>query len=314
MNNPDFEAKPAVTTVCVTAEQAGRRLDNFIVTLLADAPKSFIYRIIRSGEVRVNGGRKKPHYRLVSADRVRIPPYRPPDRERPEIGTAWLERVERAIVFEDEHLLVIDKPSGLAVHGGSGLSFGAIDVLRKLRESDDIELAHRLDRETSGCLLVAKNNRDARRLHDQFRAGQVDKTYLALLKGEMPARTECDAPLSTSRHPEGEAKTIVAPTGKPARSRFVLRKQFANCALVEIEIDTGRTHQIRVHAAHLGHPVAGDRRYGDPGFNAMIATAGLSRLFLHAASLGFEHPDSKAVIKIHAALPESLQNVILHLE
>jgi 23S rRNA pseudouridine955/2504/2580 synthase len=307
---------PTVRHCDIDVEGAGQRLDNFLLGELKGVPRSHVYRLIRSGQVRVNSGRSTPSYRLQAGDRIRVPPVgvRPaaasvatPDR---------LDWLTERIIYEDARILVIDKPAGLAVHGGSSISLGCIEALRLLRPtSKDLELAHRLDRGTSGCLLLAKRRSALRVLHELLREGRVEKKYLALVKGAWPASTSAiDAPLVT-RRVGGEARVKVDPSGKEARSSFRLLDRFAKTAsLLEVSIDTGRTHQIRVHAAHAGHPVAGDERYGDKDFNEHLRAFGLQRMFLHAHSLSFEWPDSGEVFNASAPLPEDLKAVLTALE
>jgi 23S rRNA pseudouridine955/2504/2580 synthase len=264
----------------------------------------------------VNSGRATPSYRLKAGDRVRVPPV----AARAAVGSStapdtlgWL--AER-VIFEDARLLVIDKPAGFAVHGGSNISLGCIEALRLLRpDSKDLELAHRLDRGTSGCLLLAKRRSTLRTLHELLREGRVEKHYLALAQGRWPeGTTEIDAPLVT-RRVGGEARVKVDPAGKVAQSSFGLLDRFGKTAsLVEISIATGRTHQIRVHAAHKGHPVAGDERYGDSDFNVYMQTFGLQRLFLHAHSLAFEWPDGGEPFSVSVPRPDDLRAVLTALE
>jgi 23S rRNA pseudouridine955/2504/2580 synthase len=293
----------------IDAESAGQRLDNFLLNRLKGVPRSHVYRLIRSGQVRVNSGRVPARYRLKAGDSVRVPPVRrrpaSPIRD-PGSGLAWLE--ER-IIYEDERLLVVDKPAGLAVHGGSGLDFGLIEGLRSLRPGlKTLELVHRLDRGTSGCVMVAKRRSALRMLHALIRGGAVEKRYLALVAGQWQhGAIEIDTPLSVRR--EGAAAKVRAdPEGKPALSRFRLVNHFGTFAsLVEVVIATGRTHQIRVHAASAGHPVAGDERYGDPDFNARCAMRGLKRMFLHAQLIAFTWPERDEEFVVSAPLPDDLK-------
>jgi 23S rRNA pseudouridine955/2504/2580 synthase len=307
---------PTVRHQEIDAERAGQRLDNFLLGELKGVPRSHIYRLIRSGQVRVNSGRTSPSYRLQAGDRIRVPPVglRPsatsvatPDR---------LDWLEDRIIYEDARVLVLDKPAGLAVHGGSSISLGVIEALRLLRPtSKDIELAHRLDRGTSGCLLLAKRRSTLRVLHELLREGQVDKHYLTLVKGRWPEdANKIDAPLVT-RRVGGEARVKVDPSGKEARSAFRTLDRFGKTAsLLEVSIDTGRTHQIRVHAEHTGHPVAGDDRYGDKDFNEYLKSFGLTRMFLHAHSLSFDWPDTGEPFSASAPLPDDLKAVLTALE
>ncbi len=272
----------------IAADYAGQRLDNFLLRELKGAPKSLIYRIVRKGEVRLNGGRVRPDHRLQGGDVVRIPPVRlaeepPPSQPSPTLA----ERLRAAVLYEDREVLVLDKPAGLAVHGGSGLSHGVIEALRAARPGAFLELAHRLDRETSGCLIVAKTPAALRRIHEAFRTGQVEKRYLALLRGYWNhGPREVNLPLRRNVLRGGERMVEVLDDGKPSRTRFRPVSLGKLASLLEADIATGRTHQIRVHAAHIDHPVAGDEKYGDAAFNRTMAEqCGLRRLFLHAHSL-----------------------------
>jgi 23S rRNA pseudouridine955/2504/2580 synthase len=300
----------------IDAERAGQRLDNYLLGELKGVPRSHVYRLIRSGQVRVNSGRTNPSYRLQAGDKVRVPPVGVRAAAPPLATPDRLEWLAERIIYEDARLLVIDKPAGLAVHGGSGVSLGCIEALRLLRpESKDLELAHRLDRDTSGCLLLAKRRSALRVLHALLREGQVDKRYLTLVKGRWPeGTTEIDAPLVT-RRVGGEARVKVDDSGKEARSAFRLLERFGKTAsLLEVSIDTGRTHQIRVHAAHAGHPVAGDERYGDQDFDAYLKTFGLKRMFLHAHSVSFDWPETGEPFSASAPLPDDLKAVVTALE
>ena len=300
----------------IDAERAGQRLDNYLLGELKGVPRSHVYRLIRSGQVRVNSGRTNPSYRLQAGDRVRVPPV----GVRPATpATATPDRLDwlgERVLYEDNRILVLDKPAGMAVHGGSSVSLGVIEALRLLRpECKDLELAHRLDRGTSGCLLLAKRRSALRVLHELLRQAQVDKRYLTLVKGRWPeGTTEIDAPLVT-RRVGGEARVKVDESGKEARSTFRLVDRFGTTAsLLEVSIDTGRTHQIRVHAAHAGHPVAGDERYGDKDFDEYLKSFGLTRMFLHAHSLSFDWPETGEPFNASAPLPDDLKAVLTALE
>lgn len=300
----------------IDAERAGQRLDNYLLAELKGVPRSHVYRLIRSGQVRVNSGRTNPSYRLQAGDKVRVPPVGVRSAAQAVATPDRLEWLAERIIYEDGRLLVLDKPAGLAVHGGSGVSLGCIEALRLLRpETKDLELAHRLDRDTSGCLLLAKRRSALRVLHALLREGQVDKRYLTLVKGRwLEGTTQIDVPLVT-RRVGGEARVKVDESGKEARSAFHLLERFGTTAsLVEVSIDTGRTHQIRVHAAHAGHPVAGDERYGDKDFDAYLKTFGLRRMFLHAHSVSFEWPETGEPFSASAPLPDDLKAVITALE
>ena len=291
----------------VEPELAGQRLDNFLLGRLKGAPRSLIYRLLRTGQVRVNGGRAKPDTRLSGGDRVRIPPVRlaEPDAHVPAPG-AMLARIGAAIVFEDKHVLVLDKPSGLASHGGSGVRHGAIEALRDLRGDTRLELVHRLDRDTSGILVFAKSRAALLALQSEMRAGRVEKRYLALLDGRLePSPFRVEAALRKHVLQGGERMVQVSADGKPSVSVFSVAQRLPGATLAEVLIETGRTHQIRVHARHIRHPIAGDDKYGDPAFNARMKALGLRRLFLHAASLRIRGPNGEDYL-FHAPLPEDL--------
>jgi len=317
--NPEVSAKPAaapvpskVTLVEVGAGGDGQRLDAWLVKRFKDIPKSKLYRIVRKGEVRVNKGRAKPETRLSATDVVRLPPLTQTNDDQPKRVPDRLQRVvESALVFEDDDVLVIAKPSGLAVHGGSGLDFGVIEALRASRPRETLELAHRLDRDTSGLLLVARHRRALIDLHALLRDGLIEKRYLALVKGPWNlGEKRIDAPLLTEARVSGLRKVRVGEQGKEAQSNFRPVDFFGSLAtLMEVKIETGRTHQIRVHAAFVGHPLAGDDRYGDHDFNEQIKQLGVERLFLHAQSLSFEWPNGKT-FDVSQPLPEDLNQAL----
>ncbi|HHJ4328435.1 TPA: 23S rRNA pseudouridine(955/2504/2580) synthase RluC [Klebsiella pneumoniae] len=286
-----------VQLIEVAAGFAGQRIDNFLRTQLKGAPKTLIYRILRKGEVRVNKGRIKPDYRLQAGDLVRVPPLRLAEADEPvPLAQGLLERLEASVLYEDKALLVINKPAGIAVHGGSGLSFGVIEAFRQLRpDARELELVHRLDRDTSGLLLIAKKRSLLRHLHEALRSGRVDKRYMALVRGSWPAaRKQVAAPLLKSNLRSGERMVEVNPEGKEALTTFRVLRRFGEFAtLVEASPITGRTHQIRVHAQHAGHCIAGDSKYGDEAFSQEIRELGGKRLFLHAHALSFSLPDGQ---------------------
>jgi 23S rRNA pseudouridine955/2504/2580 synthase len=309
-----------VRRVPVGPEQAGQRLDRVLGALLPGVPKSRIFRLIRRGEVRVNGGRARPEQRLAAGDELRVPPVREPTEAAPgaagaapaaRVPRALIAAVERAIVHEDEKFMALDKPAGLAVHGGSGLSFGVIEVLRAARPDETLELAHRLDRDTSGILLVSRRPSSLRALHALLRQGEVEKRYLVLVRGRWElGHKMIDVPLRTDTRVGGERTVRAHASGKPARTEFRLVEQFgARASLLEATLHTGRTHQIRVHAAHCGHPVAGDPKYGDAEFNAAMRELGLGRMFLHAHSCAFAWPGGSEV-SLSAPLPAALKAVL----
>ena len=312
---PEESASPTLQVRQVEAGErgAGQRLDNFLGRILGDVPRSHIFRVIRKGEVRVNGKRAKPETRLQASDRVRVPPVRtgaaaPPRRA----SVAMIESLTSAIVHEDPQLLVIDKPAGLAVHGGSGVSFGVIEALRSARPHETLELAHRLDRDTSGLLLVSRKPAALRTLHALLREGQVEKKYLALVQGkwELGAK-RIDVPLRTDIRVGGERTVKAHASGKEAVSHFKPVQFFGKKAtLVEVTLETGRTHQIRVHAAHAGYPLAGDEKYGDAEFNEKMQASGLTRMFLHAHHVSFVWPETGVEFSVSAPLPADLAAVI----
>lgn len=307
-------AAPRVTSATVDAERAGQRLDNFLGARLKGVPRSLIYRICRSGEVRINGGRARPDQRLAEGDVVRIPPVRvaSPGEHAPP-APSQLERIQAAILHEDRDFLVIDKPAGIASHGGSGVSFGAIELLRAARPRDTLELAHRLDRDTSGVLVLTRRRSALLALQAAIRDGRVDKRYLALIAGALPhSPLDVDAPLRKSILQGGERMVQVDADGKPSRSRFVQLQRHGEASLVEVALDTGRTHQIRVHAQHIGHPLAGDDKYGEREFNKRMRERGLRRLFLHAARFAFDLGDRSHVFS--APLAVELAQVLDALE
>jgi 23S rRNA pseudouridine955/2504/2580 synthase len=296
MTSTPARTGPGAATLTIEPDQAGRRLDNFLVAQLKGVPRSHVYRLLRRGEVRVNSRRSKADYRLQRGDRVRIPPVRQRGESGPATPPTQLsERLAARIVYEDDRLLVLNKPAGMAVHGGSGVGFGLIETLRALRPGAPfLELVHRLDRETSGLLMVAKRRSTLRALHELLRSGGVTKRYLALLCGAWSGETQrVEASLEKFVLRGGERQVRVHPEGKPAASVFAPVQVYTSTTLMDIELDTGRTHQIRVHAAHLGHPVAGDTKYGDSACNKALARTGLRRLFLHAHALAVTLPDGR---------------------
>lgn len=305
-------SKNSVTWLEVGDEAEGQRIDNFLLHIAKGVPKSHIYRILRSGEVRVNKARVAVEYRLKAGDRVRMPPIRIAEKA----DQTPVPAREFDIVLEDEALIVVDKPAGVAVHGGSGVSFGVIEQLRRARpQARFLELAHRLDRETSGLLLVAKKRMALTGLHDQFREGGIAKRYLALVKGCW--RNELQhvrLPLLKYLTAGDERRVCVDPAGKAAHSVVRLLTCWENFSLVEVELKTGRTHQIRVHLAHLGFPIAGDDKYGDFSLNRTLQKAGLRRMFLHAARLDMPHPLSGAPLALASPLPGELRDFVMRLD
>jgi len=309
---PEGAARTAVRTIKVPEDRDGQRLDNFLLGQLKGAPRSLVYKLVRSGQVRVNGGRAKADRKLNGGDEVRIPPVSVADTaERGPPPTGFLERLEAAIVFEDARLLVLDKPTGVASHGGSGISFGAIETLRALRPTQSLELVHRLDRDTSGLLIVAKKRAALIELQALMRedgGSGIQKRYLTLLVGRMPEGVmSVDAPLHVGLRQGGERHVQVNPIGKPSLSHFRVLERRGGHSYCEVRIETGRTHQIRAHAQHIGHAVAGDDKYGDEVVNKRLREqAGLKRLFLHAASLQFALDDGQAPYILKAPLAPDL--------
>jgi 23S rRNA pseudouridine955/2504/2580 synthase len=306
---------PKVQQLQITSEFAGQRLDNFLFTYLKGVPKTRIYRIIRKGEVRINKGRIKPDYRLVAGDMLRIPPVRQGE-VRSEISLSENDKLARSlldnILYEDDGLLVINKPSGIAVHGGSGLSFGVIEAVRYLRGAEkSLELVHRLDKETSGCLMIAKRRSVLRAIHEQLQAGDVEKVYWALVQGAWQGGQSISAPLKKNQLSSGERIVRVSEEGQPSLTEFKVLAAFPKnspvVTLMEAKPKTGRTHQIRVHAAHAGNPIVGDPKYGDNKFNTEMKNKGCSRLFLHAKKLTFKLPGHEKLISIEAPLDQQLQ-------
>ena len=306
-------ASVGVRQLQVTADDVGQRIDNFLLRHFKSVPRSRVYRLLRRGEVRVNGRRARPDYRLASGDRLRLPPVRTGgDKPPARVPQSLIERIRAAIVYEDPDLLVINKPAGLAVHGGSGLGFGVIEALRAARPKETLELVHRLDRETSGCLLVARRRASLRTLHALMREGAVEKRYLTLLAGRWTlGRKRIDVPLKTRQLQGGERVVKAHAGGKSSASQFCPIQFYAKRAtFMEVQIETGRTHQIRVHAAYAGHPVAGDDKYGDREFNAALRKLGLERMFLHAHTVNFTWPETGREFTVSVPLDDNLKAVL----
>jgi 23S rRNA pseudouridine955/2504/2580 synthase len=306
-----------VEIVRIPPSLAGQRVDNFLLARLKGVPRSLVYKLLRRGEVRVNKGRVKPTHRLAVGDLVRLPPVRRADGDAPASPPVALMRgLADAVLYEDERVLVIAKPAGMAVHGGSGISAGVIEALRALRPDNELELVHRLDRDTSGCLLISKRRSALRALHRQMRDGGIDKRYLALLAGPLPRRVvQVDLPLRKHQLRGGERMVQVdREAGKASRTLFRRLAAYGGLTLVEAELHTGRTHQIRVHAASLGAPVAGDEKYGVEEANRELRRHGLKRLFLHAAALSFQPSDDAPKVRVEAPLPDDLAALLRRLE
>jgi 23S rRNA pseudouridine955/2504/2580 synthase len=307
--------QPQAQFVTITEEEAGQRIDNYLLRVCKGVPKSHIYRILRSGEVRVNKGRIDQLYRLADGDVVRIPPVRVAEK-----STAVVPGAEFTILFEDAHLLIIDKPSGVAVHGGSGVSFGVIEQLRASRpDAKFLELVHRLDRETSGVLMLAKKRSALTNLHEQMRDGLTDKRYLTMVPGDWRnARQHIKLPLHKYTTAEGERRVCVQAGGMESHTVFSLLRKWPGFALLEAELKTGRTHQIRVHLASSGFPILGDDKYGDFALNRVLLKAeegrgSLKRMFLHAHQISFTHPETGQQVTINAPMPPECERFLVSL-
>jgi 23S rRNA pseudouridine955/2504/2580 synthase len=302
-----------VELVEITEENHDQRLDNFLITRLKGVPKSRIYRIVRKGEVRVNKGRVEVNYRLVTGDIVRIPPIRIAERsEEVFVPTNLKEALHHSILYEDDGFLIVNKPAGFAVHGGSGVSSGIIEGIRLLRpEAHFLELVHRLDKDTSGCLIIAKKRSALRAFHAIFRDNHIHKTYTALLAGQWKKKKlVVNAPLLKNIAKGGERMVTINVAGKEAETIFTRLTTFEDSTLVEAAPKTGRTHQIRVHSVHLGHPIIGDERYGRDDINLAFKQKGYKRMFLHATTLTFSHPATGEKMKITAPLPLQLEQLL----
>lgn len=301
------------TLIVISENQAGQRIDNFLLKHLKGVPRSHIYRILRSGQVRINSGRKKAHYKIQSGDKLRLPPLRIADNEDITVPLPVIKQLTQSILFENDGIIAINKPSGIAVHKGSGLRFGIIEAFRQIRPGQAIELVHRLDRETSGCLLLTKNRDVLAQLHALFRDEKnlrIEKTYLALVKGQWRnGRQTIDIGINKVKR-SGEHMMQADETGDRAISHFEPIDIFDQCSLMKITIETGRTHQIRVHAAYSDHPIIGDTKYGDKSSNRHFRELGLKRLFLHARQLYLPLPDP---ITIKAPVSDELNDLLLRL-
>lgn len=307
-------SKDSVTFLTIDESGESQRIDNFLFKQLKGVPKSHIYRILRSGEIRVNKKRVNQTYRLKMGDLLRIPPIRV--AEKHEVEQTYIPAVEFPILYEDDALLAVNKPSGTAVHGGSGVSFGVIEQLRRARpKAKFLELVHRLDRETSGVLLVAKKRSALTAMHEIMREGNSDKRYFALVLGQWKnARQHVKLPLYKFDSPQGEKRVMVREGGQASHTIFELKKRWQEFSLLEAQLKTGRTHQIRVHLSHLGFPIAGDDKYGDFARNKVLMKQGLKRMFLHAHSIAFDHPLTGEALALSAPLPEALENFIARLD
>ena len=304
--------KATVTKVLIGPEQAGQRIDNFLVKHLKGVPKSRIYRMLREGEVRVSGRRAKPEYKVAEGDEIRIPPVRVAEKADVPLPAPGGQPLLDRVIYRDDALLVIDKPAGQAVHGGSGVSLGVIEQLRQeLPDARFLELAHRLDKETSGVLVLALKRSALVELHRMLRDGETRKTYLALATGRWrDAVRHVKLPLQRYLNEDGERRVAVDDDGQRAHTIFRLQRKFAEFSLLEAELKTGRTHQIRVHLAALDHPIAGDDKYGVPELNRTLKKRGLRRMFLHAARMEMKHPLTGAPLVLEAPLAPDLQNFL----
>ena len=302
-------SKESVTFLAIDESGAAQRIDNFLFRCLKGVPKSHVYRILRGGEVRVNKKRVNQTYRLQLGDQLRIPPIRVAEKREQE---AYVPALEFPILYEDDALLVINKPAGVAVHGGSGVSFGVIEQLRSARpQAKFLELVHRLDRETSGVLLLAKKRSALTALHEQMRSGKTDKRYLVLVQGQWKnAKQHVKLPLHKFTRPDGERRVMVREDGKESHTVFALQKTWADYSLLEAQLETGRTHQIRVHLSHLGFPIVGDDKYGDFPRNKELVRQGLKRMFLHAHAMALDHPLTGEPLRLMAPLPKELQGFV----
>lgn len=316
MSNQYKSKSQGVTRAKITENEAGQRVDNYLLRHFKGVPRSHIYRILRKGEVRINKKRIKPAYKLLAGDEIRLPPVRysssGPRRPPDEV----VQRIESRIVYDDDRVIIVNKPSGLAVHAGSGVDYGVIDAMQLLSKgADEVFLVHRLDRETSGCLLIARDRPAMLYLQQALKKGEISKHYSTLLKGRWgQGRKVIELPLLRNKIQGGERLVQVDEDGKMARSIFLPIREFKQASLMKVELITGRTHQIRVHAAESGFPVAGDRLYGDQAFNYEMKSVGLRRMFLHAQSLSFPHPDDGRMLTIDPPLDEDLQSVLDNLE
>jgi len=310
-------APPSVQFIDIRADQAGQRIDNFLITLEKGVPKSRIYRALRKGEVRVNKGRIKQTYRLQAGDQVRVPQLRVSEKVViTELSESLTDALENAILMEDDDILVINKPAGLAVHAGSQIQLGVIEAMRIIRpENRFVELVHRLDRDTSGCLVLAKSRAALLNLQQQMKASETDKRYLTLTKGKWAAQENIvDLALQKNSLSSGERMVVPDINGKKSKTLFEVKQEFSGCQLVAAKLYTGRTHQIRVHSASQSHPVAGDEKYGDREFNKRLRQYGLKRMFLHAWQLSLKHPLTDEPLTFNAELPDTLKVVLKQLE
>jgi 23S rRNA pseudouridine955/2504/2580 synthase len=318
MDQPDEQSSNRVRYVQISAGEAGQRIDNYLLRQFKGVPKSHIYRILRKGEVRVNKKRIKPTYKLVGGDEVRLPPVRTGGQKNRRPPDDVIKRLESRIVYDDDRLIIVDKPAGLAVHAGSGVDFGVIDAMQVIdTRAKELFLVHRLDRDTSGCLLIARDRAALRDLQTALQDQKIDKYYTALVMGRWGEKdSRIDMPLRRNKMQAGERQVQVDEDGKQAVSIFKVIREYPDkpgatgCSLMKVQLVTGRTHQIRVHGAESGHPLAGDRRYGNESFNQQMKAYGLRRMFLHATALNFPHPDNGKTMHIEPPLDDDLQQIL----
>ncbi len=303
------ENKPCVQTLQAGKEELGQRLDNFLIKLLKQVPRTRIYRIIRKGEVRVNKKRIRPDYKLQLGDLIRVPPvydHRRYKNQTPNISDTWLKQLESSILFENRHLIAIDKPAGVAVHSGSGVAFGVIDIMRLLRPDSEMELVHRLDRDTSGCLLLARHRQSLLSLQNSIKSNALIKVYNAVVKGIWPEGcSEIKHRLKKTQMPNGERRVYVDPGGQQAHTLVLEQSSNRQCSRLTIQLLSGRTHQIRVHCQAEGHEIVGDKKYGDRQFNQMMKKQGMKRLMLHASRLELPASEFHDDLVINASVPDS---------
>ena len=312
-DNPEQGHRGGVRTETLSAIHDGRRIDNVLLSFIKGAPRSLIYKLLRSGQVRINGRRAKPHARVATGDRIRIPPTEMHDRQDRPIPPSRLQSLQNATVYEDENYLVVDKPSGMSCHAGSGVRYGLIEIMRESRpQVERLDLAHRIDRETSGLVLLTKNLDALHHFQTQLDSNDVVKEYRTLLRGRIDSGiVDIEQPLGVERNQGTERRTSVSQSGKAAHTKIIERRFVGPHTAATVAITTGRMHQIRAHMEHLGHPVAGDRRYGNKQFNQQLKALGLRRLFLHAARLEFNHPGGR--VSATARLPAELEAVLTQL-
>lgn len=315
INSSHSPQHPKVRQLTIGEDEAGQRIDNYLLRILKGVPKTHIYKIIRTGQVRVNKKRIKPVYKIKPADQIRVPPVHLTRIKTAKPKPKFLDFIKNSILFEDDLILVINKPAGIAVHGGSGVSMGLIEAVRGLYPKQaTLELVHRLDKPTSGCLLVAKKRSYLRLLHQALRENHIHKTYLALLKGQLSENSiTCNNPLQKNTLKSGERMVTIDANGKAALTIFNKKEKFKDATLAEVELITGRTHQIRVHAQSLGHNVIGDIKYGSSKANVAFKKQGLNRMFLHASQISFPHPEQGA-LTISAPLDKVLSQILQKLK